>query len=152
MPAHHGPTGPGSQKKPKLPPQPRQARSVPYASEQKLRSTFKKLPQDWFLLSWNLNGIRARMKDLTLSQMLRAYSPDVLAFQEIKISFKKLSRLKALRAMLKSQGYEHMYFHCCTHCESKAGYSGVAIVSKVQPSRCTRAIWLKMNKILKAGS
>lgn len=74
------------------------------------------------LVSWNVNGIRAAMKkDFPAS--LKAMKTDVLCLQETKAQDEQV-----LEALADIDGY-HIY----TNSAVKKGYSGTAILSKVEP-------------------
>ncbi len=73
------------------------------------------------ILSWNINGLRARLKHNFFS-FLDKESPDILCLQETKIQEKDLP------LDLKSLNY-HQFFHFSL----RPGYSGTAIFSKKKP-------------------
>jgi len=73
--------------------------------------------------TWNVDGIRAWIKKGGLD-FLQHEKPDVLCLQEIKCSKDKLpAEMKAL------SDYEHQYYLPA----EKDGYSGVALLSKIEP-------------------
>lgn len=74
------------------------------------------------LYSWNVNGLRAVEKKGFLD-WLDETNPDIVCLQETKAREDQLSS-----AILKDHGY-YTYFHSA----EKAGYSGVATYSKVEP-------------------
>ena len=78
------------------------------------------------IISYNINGIRAAIRK-GLIDWLKVTSPDIICFQEIK-AFETQFDLN----MFKNLGYQ-------TFCNSaeKPGYSGVAIFSKISPSKIT---------------
>jgi len=76
------------------------------------------------ILSWNVNGIRAVYKKGFL-QWLMTNKPDILCIQETKASEEQLP--DDLRNI---QGYHTFYVSA-----EKKGYSGVALLSKEEPSR-----------------
>jgi len=74
------------------------------------------------LVSWNVNGIRATMKkDFALS--LEAMATDVLCLQETKAQDDQVAE-----ALAEIEGY-HLY----SNSAEKKGYSGTAVLSKVEP-------------------
>lgn len=77
------------------------------------------------ILTYNLNGIRAALKN-GLLDWLQTTSADILCFQEVKATpdVVDLSGFKAL-------GYELAGWHAA----EKKGYSGVAIFSKIKPDQ-----------------
>jgi len=74
------------------------------------------------IVSYNVNGIRAAIRKGFL-EWLDTEQPDVLCLQETKID---ASLTQAIAQQI--TGY-----HCYWVCAEKKGYSGVAILSKVQP-------------------
>ncbi len=73
------------------------------------------------LISWNVNGLRAVLKK-GFESFLETHQPDVLCLQETKIS-------EDLTAGFNFSDYPFTYWNCAT----KKGYSGTAILSKIQP-------------------
>lgn len=76
------------------------------------------------VMSYNVNGIRAALKKGFL-EWLNAASPDVLCIQETKAHEEQLDL-----EMFRAAGYEHQYWFSA----QKKGYSGVAVLSKLQPN------------------
>lgn len=74
------------------------------------------------LLSWNVNGIRACVRNGFLD-VLKKTKPDILCLQEIKIDH--ASRLKA---EFDFKGYEEYW-----NPAERPGYSGTAILTKIKP-------------------
>ena len=74
------------------------------------------------LVSWNVNGIRAAMKK-DFVQALEAMETDVLCLQETKAQDEQVAE-----ALAEINGY-HLY----SNSAEKKGYSGTAILSKVEP-------------------
>ena len=66
------------------------------------------------LITWNVNGIRARQQEL--AELVAAEQPDVICLQEIKASPEKVPEL-----LVAAQGY-WCYWH------GAGGYSGVALL------------------------
>lgn len=75
------------------------------------------------ILSYNINGIRAAMKK-GLVDWLKAANPDVVCLQEIK-AMKEQVDITAIE----DAGYKYNYWFSA----QKKGYSGVAILSKIEP-------------------
>jgi exodeoxyribonuclease-3 len=73
------------------------------------------------LISWNVNGLRAVLKK-GFETFLEETAPDVLCLQETKIS-------ADLTPNFEFDGYPYVYWNCA----EKKGYSGTAIISKVEP-------------------
>ncbi|WP_027003544.1 exodeoxyribonuclease III [Hugenholtzia roseola] len=76
------------------------------------------------LITYNLNGFRAAVKKGFL-EWLEAENPDIVCLQEVKATPKQLEKELAFLANL---GYESYFFPA-----QKAGYSGVAILTKISP-------------------
>ncbi len=76
------------------------------------------------ILSYNVNGIRAAMKK-DLIEWLKAANPDVVCLQEIK-AMKEQVNIEAIE----KAGYIYNYWFSA----QKKGYSGVAILSKIEPN------------------
>ncbi len=74
------------------------------------------------LITFNVNGIRAALKK-DLEAWVVSQNPDILCLQEIK-----LSETELIEPIFKSLGY-----HCYWYPAQKKGYSGVAILSKIEP-------------------
>jgi len=76
------------------------------------------------IISYNVNGIRAALKKDFLG-WLQSANPDVICLQEIKAMEEQLD-LDAF----KDAGYIYNYWYSA----QKKGYSGVAILSKIEPN------------------
>ncbi len=76
------------------------------------------------IISYNLNGIRAAFKK-GLLDWLATENADIVCLQELKANESQIDQLS-----LQELGYTHNYFHSAV---SKAGYSGVGILSKLKP-------------------
>lgn len=74
------------------------------------------------IISYNVNGIRAAMNKGFL-QWLKAAGPDVLCLQETK----------AHPEQLDLRPFEELGYHHYWHAAAKKGYSGVAVLSRIQP-------------------
>ena len=72
------------------------------------------------LYSWNVNGIRAVINKGLFEPFIASEQPDVLCLQEIKAKPEQIE--------LDLPGY-HIYWNSA----AKAGYSGTAVISKVEP-------------------
>ena len=73
------------------------------------------------LISWNVNGLRAVMKK-GFEFFLETERPDILCLQETKIS-------PELTDQFVFADYPYVYWNCA----AKKGYSGTALLSKVEP-------------------
>lgn len=77
------------------------------------------------ILSYNLNGVRSAINK-GLADYLTMENADVVCFQETKAQPEQIDT-----SLFWEIGYPHCYYHSA----QKKGYSGVAILSKVQPDR-----------------
>lgn len=77
------------------------------------------------ILSYNVNGIRAAISKGFLD-WLQAANPDIICLQEIKAVESQIPVLEIMAA-----GYPFQYYFPA----EKKGYSGVAILSKLQPKQ-----------------
>lgn len=77
------------------------------------------------ILSYNVNGIRAAISKGFL-EWLQAANPDIICLQEIKAVESQIPTLEITAA-----GYPYQYYYPA----EKRGYSGVAILSKVEPKK-----------------
>lgn len=74
------------------------------------------------IISFNVNGIRSAINK-GLIDWLKTENPDIICFQEIK-----LSETELVEPLFKA-----LNFHCHWYPAQKKGYSGVAVVSKIEP-------------------
>lgn len=74
------------------------------------------------IVSYNVNGIRAAIGK-GLLEWLGTYSPDVVCFQELKATIDQIPVMD-----FEMLGYHHFWFPA-----KKKGYSGVGLISKIQP-------------------
>lgn len=72
------------------------------------------------IVTFNVNGIRAALKK-DLTKWIKSLDPDILCFQEIK-----LSETELVEPIFTEMGY-----HCYWYPAEKKGYSGVGIISKI---------------------
>lgn len=75
------------------------------------------------IISYNVNGIRAAIKNGFLEWLTQA-SPDIICLQEIKALEDQIPKLE-----IELAGYPYQYYFSA----QKKGYSGVAILSKIEP-------------------
>lgn len=75
------------------------------------------------IISYNVNGIRAAINKGFLDWLSQA-DPDVICLQEIK-AMKEQVPVEEIEAL----GYKHHYWYSA----EKKGYSGVAVLSKIEP-------------------
>src|SRR5690625_7431851 len=76
------------------------------------------------ILSYNVNGIRAAMRKGFTDWLLQS-KPYVIGLQEIKATEDQVNT-----EMLEEAGYKYHYWYSA----ERRGYSGVAIISKTEPS------------------
>ncbi len=75
------------------------------------------------IISYNVNGLRAAITKGFLDWLQQA-NPDVICLQEIKATEEQIPTVEITKA-----GYPYQYYFPA----QKKGYSGVAILSKIQP-------------------
>ena len=75
------------------------------------------------IISYNVNGIRAAMKK-GFTDWLTSANPDVICLQEIKAMKEQVDI-----EVIENAGYKYNYWFSA----QKKGYSGVAILSKIEP-------------------
>ncbi len=76
------------------------------------------------IISYNVNGVRSALNK-GLIYWLKSTNPDVVCLQEIKL----------FETDLVSSIFEELGYYCSWYPAKKRGYSGVAILSKEEPSR-----------------
>ncbi|MFK8268065.1 exodeoxyribonuclease III [Capnocytophaga cynodegmi] len=76
------------------------------------------------IISYNVNGVRAAMAK-GLTEWLKNANPDVLCLQEIKALESQIEK-----TAFEDLGYKYQYWYSA----EKKGYSGVAILSKIEPN------------------
>lgn len=103
--------------------------SIPWSE---LGQTSDSRPWNIKFSSWNVNGIRAWLKNGGFDYISHE-APDVFCVQETKCSLDQIPKDK-----LEVEGY-HMYWNSA----EKAGYSGVGLYSKVEPLEVTYGMGIK---------
>ncbi|MBF24975.1 MAG: exodeoxyribonuclease III [Flavobacteriales bacterium] len=84
------------------------------------------------IISYNINGIRAAVRKGFLN-WIETESPDVICLQEIKANTDQFDvRL-----------FEKLGYNCYWHSAKKAGYSGVAILTKLKPKNIVYGCGIK---------
>lgn len=81
------------------------------------------------LATWNVNGIRSVLNKGALQQYLESSKPDIVCLQEVK----------ALREDVDFDFWRYDY-HVYWNAASKKGYSGTAILTKIEPLTVTYGI------------
>lgn len=82
------------------------------------------------IYSWNVNGIRACVKN-GFAEWLKEEKPDIVGLQEIKINDE--ARAKETFDFV---GYNEYWHHA-----KRPGYSGTAVLSKIEPISVERGDW-----------
>lgn len=77
------------------------------------------------IISYNVNGIRAAISKGFLEWLQQA-NPDVICLQEIKATEDQIPKME-----IEAAGYPYQYYFSA----EKKGYSGVAILSKIEPKK-----------------
>ena len=83
------------------------------------------------IIAWNINGIRASMKNSDLYNLIDIEKPHIICFGETKLS--NPIDLVSNELDIKLPAYKYKYYSTC----SKKGYSGTAIFSKKKPINVT---------------
>ena len=76
------------------------------------------------IVSYNINGIRSVLRK-DFDKWLAKYSPDIICLQEIKANEEQFNK----------EIFENLGYTCYVNAAQKAGYSGVAILSKIKPKK-----------------
>ena len=74
------------------------------------------------IISYNINGIRAALKK-SFANWLQEVAPDIVCLQETKANANQVDT-----SIFEDLGYQHYW-----HSAQKKGYSGVAILTKINP-------------------
>ena len=77
------------------------------------------------IISYNVNGIRAAITKGFLEWLQQA-NPDVICLQEIKATEDQIPKIE-----IEAAGYPYQYYLK----KKKKGYSGVAVLSKIEPKK-----------------
>ncbi len=89
------------------------------------------------ICSWNVNGIRAAVKN-GFGEWLKEEKPDIVGLQEIKINDEARAKEEFDFA-----GYNEYWHHA-----KRPGYSGTAILSKIEPISVLRGDWDEEGRVL----
>jgi len=76
------------------------------------------------IVSWNVNGLRSLAKDGYWEEFLKGTKPDIFCLQETKAAPEQLPE-----EMLSPAGFSSFF----SSSQTKKGYSGVALYSKIEP-------------------
>lgn len=82
------------------------------------------------ICSWNINGMRATVKTGDFQTWLAQGAPDIIGLQEVK----------ATPAQLDTATWEEHGYRATWHPSERAGYSGVLLLTKVEPLAVTTGI------------
>jgi exodeoxyribonuclease-3 len=87
------------------------------------------MPSSLWLLSWNVNGLRAVLRKGGLD-FLRRQDADVLCLQEVRATPEQVAEgMEAAHAAGALRAYPHPYWNPAR----RAGYSGTAVLSTIEP-------------------
>ncbi|MEK7604841.1 MAG: exodeoxyribonuclease III [Patescibacteria group bacterium] len=86
------------------------------------------------IVSWNVNGIRSLERSGTWEAFLRETKPDIFCLQETKATPEQLSP-----ALLNPLGFSSFF----SSSQTKKGYSGVALYSRVEPLKVIYGMGIK---------
>ena len=86
------------------------------------------------IVSWNVNGLRSLAKDGYWETFLKGTKPDIFCLQETKANPEQLSS-----EFLSPAGYSAFF----SSCQTRKGYSGVAIYSKIEPLKVIYGMGIK---------
>jgi AP endonuclease-1 len=84
-------------------------------------------PPNLTIWTWNINGLNANAEKNTLRKFIEEADPDILCLNETKTDLNRITTKKF--NLIIPEGYEQ-HWNCCN---TKRGYSGVALLSKVKP-------------------
>jgi exodeoxyribonuclease-3 len=93
------------------------------------------------IVSWNVNGLRSLAKDGYWETFLKTVKPDIFCLQETKASPDQLSE-EFLSPPTGSVGAPH-YSAFFSSSQTRKGYSGVALYSKVEPLKVIYGMGIK---------
>lgn len=95
------------------------------------------------VITYNVNGIRSAVSKQLL-EWLKEQNPDVVCFQEIKADLTKIN----------SGPFEELGYKCYWYPAETKGYSGVAILSKIEPKQivygCGNEIYDREGRVIRA--
>ncbi|HQU07758.1 MAG: exodeoxyribonuclease III [Parcubacteria group bacterium 21-54-25] len=86
------------------------------------------------IVSWNVNGLRSLAKNDYWQDFLKTMKPDIFCLQETKASPEQLPE-----DMLSPAGYSAFF----SSSQTRKGYSGVALYSKIEPLSVTYGMGIK---------
>lgn len=80
------------------------------------------------IISWNVNGIRSILRKDLWYPFVKEITPDIICLQEVRADQTQFTFLENFNTEYKYQFYNNH--------SSKKGYSGTAILSKLDPIKC----------------
>jgi len=83
------------------------------------------------IIAWNINGLKSLLKTTYLDELIKKDNPDILCMGETKMSCTSLLDCNNI-IVKKYPEYKYIYW---SQCSIKAGYSGTAILSKLEPKK-----------------
>ena len=86
-------------------------------------------PKGIKILSWNLNGARARLKRSDLLSVMKEANADIFCAQEFRCPLEVFLKRPGVGDTLRKMGYFYIAYHMSVE---NAGYAGVAIFSRVR--------------------
>ncbi|HRZ30352.1 MAG TPA: exodeoxyribonuclease III [Candidatus Paceibacterota bacterium] len=98
------------------------------------------MPTKLKICSWNVNGIRAVVRN-GLADWLKAEKPDIVGLQEIKIN-----DVARAEEEFDFAGYNEYWHHA-----KRPGYSGTAVLSKIEPGATSRGFAVPGSKKQEEG-
>ena len=81
------------------------------------------------IMSWNMNGARARLKRSDLLSVIRDKNADVFMAQEFRYSLDVFLKRPEVKETLLQMGYLYISYHMSV---ANAGYAGVVIFSRIR--------------------
>jgi exodeoxyribonuclease-3 len=95
------------------------------------------MPTKLKICSWNVNGIRAVVKN-GFVDWLKEEKPDVVGLQEIKINDASKEKVKFSAQGGPASGWDFAGYNEYWHHAERPGYSGTAVLSRVDPLSVVR--------------
>ena len=83
------------------------------------------------IIAWNINGLKSLLKTNNLDELLIKEKPDIFCMGETKMSCSSLLNCNT-EIIKRYPEYKYIYW---SQCSTKQGYSGTAILSKIEPKK-----------------
>ena len=83
------------------------------------------------IIAWNINGLKSLLKTNYLDELLKKENPDIFCMGETKMSCSSL--IDCNKDIIKR--FPEYKYRFWSQCSIKAGYSGTAILSKIEPKK-----------------